>query len=304
MILIIYVFSESHVDVKMSRRSAVGSVPIADRIKAFDNGASASRPGKISPSPPPKSSITSKVFNTFPKSQYSAKDPTRPPLVNNPPIRSTSRTSLGSISSIGNDEQDFSDAQTLNLCTNSVQSTPKAARDTIPESKTRTAADIKVIENQPNSVPSSSNQFSVNGNAYQKSVLEKSSNGVRDFVYKRSIGRGVDEANGSDTVDRSKPLRGIIEVCQENNLPEIEPLKSGNNRVSMNNNKNTLTSANKDISSNNKSSNGMHEFADSGIGKTQSISSDSEDLPSFSSSVTDDGDLKGVNSKFMWLSSQ
>jgi len=279
----------------MSRRSAVGSVPIADRIKAFDNGASATKPGKISPSPPPKSSITSKVFNTFPKSQYSAKDPTRPPLVNNPPIRSNSRTSLGSISSIGNDEQDFSDAQTMNLCTNSVQSTPKAAKDLRPESKTRIAADIKSVENQQNGVPSSSNQFPANGNAYQKSVLDKSSNGVRDFVYKRSIGRGVAEANGSDTVDRSKPLRGIIEVCQENNLPDIEPLTIGNNRVSVNNNKNTLASANSNISSNNNSSNGKHEFADSGIGKTHSISSDSEDLPSFSSSVTDEGDLKGVS---------
>jgi len=104
-----------------------------------------------------------------------------------------------------------------------------------------------------------------------------------------------------DTVDRAKPRRSVIEVCQES--PILAPSDIRDDVVLVNNNKSTLRNANSNSITNfwAKPSNGateQHETAPATLGvredKIYSFSSDSEELPSFTSSVTDDGEMREV----------
>jgi len=107
-----------------------------------------------------------------------------------------------------------------------------------------------------------------------------------------------------DTVDRAKPRRSIIEICQESPIPQKFSNNLKEEEVSVNNNnKATIRNANNSSGSHlwGRTGNGTsdhHDIVPAGVGgredKVYSFSSDSEELPSFSSSVTDDGEVREV----------
>jgi len=106
-----------------------------------------------------------------------------------------------------------------------------------------------------------------------------------------------------DTVDRANPRRSIIEICQESPIPQKFSNNLKEEEVSVNNNNNnkaTLRNANNSAGSHlwSKTGNGTSDQHDIGVGgredKVYSFSSDSEELPSFSSSVTDEGEVREV----------
>jgi len=108
-----------------------------------------------------------------------------------------------------------------------------------------------------------------------------------------------------DTVDRAKPRRSIIEVHQEHAIPEKAPASSNfkDEQHFANNNGNTHRNANSNAGSHTwtRPSNGgldQHGSVPAALvgreDKIYSFSSDSEELPSFSSSVTDEGEMKEV----------
>eukprot|EP00090_Calanus_glacialis_P005890 TRINITY_DN14591_c0_g1_i1.p1 TRINITY_DN14591_c0_g1~~TRINITY_DN14591_c0_g1_i1.p1 ORF type:complete len:785 (+),score=316.62 TRINITY_DN14591_c0_g1_i1:56-2410(+) len=300
----------------MSRLSAVGSIPIADRIKAFDNGSSKGKPRKMSSeSPPPRNSLpSSPLFKTFPRTQFSAKDPTRPsPPTTNPSSRSTSRSSLASLSSVGKDDPNSSStpppAQIKNLLKpNSIHSVVTSSRSEKTTSKT-----VVTVENN-DQMDSKSYNSSKNLSNSQES-LSSSSNGeafkhANEFEDTISKLNTVREDSGDvfvegDTVDRARPRRSVIEVHQERDIPEKAPVASSfrEEQLSVNNNRNTHRNANSNGQPHiwSKSSNGNMDQLETGNvtltgreDKIYSFSSDSEELPSFSSSVTDEGEMKEV----------
>jgi len=106
-----------------------------------------------------------------------------------------------------------------------------------------------------------------------------------------------------DTVDRANPRRSIIEIRQESPIPQKFSNNLKEEEVSVNNNNNnkaTLRNANNSAGSHlwSKTGNGTSDQHDIGVGgredKVYSFSSDSEELPSFSSSVTDEGEVREV----------
>ena len=107
-----------------------------------------------------------------------------------------------------------------------------------------------------------------------------------------------------DTVDRAKPRRSIIEICQESPIPQKFSNNLKEEEVSVNNNnKATIRNANNSSGSHlwGRTGNGTsdhHDIVPAGVGgredKVYSFSSDSEELPSFSSSVTDEGEVREV----------
>jgi len=300
----------------MSRLSSVGSIPIADRIKAFDSG-NKSKSGKIaSPSPPQRNSVpSSPLQKTFSRSQFSARDPTRPsPPTTNPPSRSTSRSSLA------NDPLTLSPppvAQLKNLqksnSTHSVVKNETAITSTRVE-KTTTKT-ITTHENN-GSLKSSSSQLARNLSNTQLNNLEsqqnknggfKSTNEFQDSITK--LNKVKETSNevfaGKDTVDRAKVRKSsVIEVHQEQSIPEISTPVSQNEGQDLkgnNNNHSHHRNANSGANFWSKPNNGCHEQTETSQGtpagredKIYSFSSDSEELPSFSSSVTDEGEMREV----------
>jgi len=108
-----------------------------------------------------------------------------------------------------------------------------------------------------------------------------------------------------DTVDRARPRRSVVEVHQERDIPAKAPVTSRfkEDQLSVNNNGNMHRNANSNGQPHNwsKSSNGNMDQLETGNvtltgreDKIYSFSSDSEELPSFSSSVTDEGEMKEV----------
>jgi len=108
-----------------------------------------------------------------------------------------------------------------------------------------------------------------------------------------------------DTVDRARPRRSIMEICQESPIPEKLSSNFKEEDLSVNNNNNNKTTHRNSNSSGShiwsrtgNGSTGQHDIASAAYpareDKIYSFSSDSEELPSFSSSVTDDGEVREV----------
>jgi hypothetical protein len=286
----------------MSRLSAVGSIPIADRIKAFDNGSSKSKPRKVTSPPPKNSQPSSPLFKTFPRTQFSAKDPTRPsPPPTNPPSRSTSRSSLGSASSLGRDDYGSTPPPASSApVKNILKSTSTHSVVTSSRTEKSVVTVEKINENDSSGSCNARNlSNSHNGNNFD-SLVQTSNQYPNSYSKLKTVKEDAgDVFVKGDTVDRAKPRRSVIEVCQESPIPVPSDIRD--DVVLVNNNKSTLRNANSNSVPNfwAKPSNGtteQHETPPAALGaredKIYSFSSDSEELPSFSSSVTDDGEMR------------
>ena len=105
-----------------------------------------------------------------------------------------------------------------------------------------------------------------------------------------------------DTVDRAKPRKSSIDVHQERSIPEKAPNSFKDDQdISVNNNITNHRNANSNAHFWNKPNHGTIDQAEAGQvvltgreEKIYSFSSDSEELPSFSSSVTDEGEMREV----------
>jgi len=294
----------------MSRLSAIGSIPIADRIKAFDTG-SGTKHGKISsPSPPPRNSLPpSPLHKTFPRSQFSAKDPTRPsPPTTNPPSRSTSRSSLLSDPTSPPPPNQFRSLPKSNSNQIFVKSesystsrTEKSVTDTNAKQDKKDSfnSDSKSIHWQGRNLPSSQlNSLESHRTSNSNGVLKE--NEVQDGILKLDTVKDAsnDAFRGRDVVDKVKTRKNTLDVHQEKSIPD--KFTRGDQDMSVNNNNNHQLNSNAHI----WNKNGSREQVEPGLTtlstvkardeKVYSFSSDSEELPSFSSSVTDEGEIREV----------
>jgi len=107
-----------------------------------------------------------------------------------------------------------------------------------------------------------------------------------------------DTFRGIDVVDRVKTRKNIIDIYQEKTIPD--KFSQGDQDMSVNNNNNHQVNSNSHI----WNKNGAREQTEPALTtlatvkareeKVFSFSSDSEELPSFSSSVTDEGEIREV----------
>jgi len=163
---------------------------------------------------------------------------------------------------------------------------------------------VVTVENNDNKLLAGS-LGSRNNSKSQESQLLTRNDSNDSFSKLRSVKEDAGEVFvKGDTVDRAKPRRSIIEICQESPIPQKFSNNLKEEEVSVNNNnKATIRNANNSSGSHlwGRTGNGTsdhHDIVPAGVGgredKVYSFSSDSEELPSFSSSVTDDGEVREV----------
>jgi len=246
----------------MSRLSSVGTVSIADRIKAFDtsggNKSKSNSPAPSSSSRGSNSSASQSPVSSKTRLQYSAKDPTRP---NNAPSSPTKTNSKNNLVSNTTTRRTSNNQQTV-ITTETY------------ESKSR------IVETREKDVKQ-------NGQ-YGQPTKPATNNNSKSSI-NSSNGNHIDMPDRAATASK----QNFIEVFQENPLPEkrssinennnINVMKNGNNSKVLNTSETRIYEpVTKDTRQQNLDNSSIAPRS-----QLDSLNSCSDDLPSFSSSIDD-----------------
>jgi len=204
----------SDISCSMSRLSSVGTMSIQDRIKAFDSSQSKGGSKASSPAPPARLSMSVSGPTSVPnsplsktstgKSQFSAKDPTRPGQVQ--PVRSSSRHSL---------------------------SNSPASKPTSPPPLSITKTESKSVFSRSEKT-TKTEIITNNGNVPRTPTTPSTNNSNSAIKTRTSITNGSGpgshaKINNVDTPDRASSKHNILEVFQERNVPEKMSVQDNNN---------------------------------------------------------------------------
>jgi len=244
----------------MSRLSSVGTVSIADRIKAFDGSGGGSKSKSSSPAPslPARATPTPTVpqspvsRNVQSRSQFSAKDPTRP---NNPPLSSSSKSNSRS-----------------NILANT-----SASQKTSSSHNQQTVTKIESYSSSSKKIEKIETEVVTNNGSSSPTKMSSSKSSTTTAIKTSTNGHS---SSSVDTPDRAQSKPNIFEIYQERPIPEKRNSVIENNNLNLIKNNNGNVSHNESRSQESLISAGPRSHHDS-------LTSCSEDLPSFSSSIDD-----------------
>jgi len=199
----------------MSRLSSVGRTPISDRIKLFDNGASATKktprtPVREKPTPEP-STIETPKLRPVPRSQFSVKDPSSvKPTLNTKVSKTDSNASAKSDLKVSRAESNSSTKSDLRvLKTDSSSSNKSDVKVSRADSNASTRSDIKPSPRVSPTNSVSSSKTDISGKTakatsqFSQSLSKKTINSPK--VSKKTIANNQSQEPPKTKISPNKP---------------------------------------------------------------------------------------------------